>query len=126
MDLLAVVGALSSFAVYEELQWKVTYAEWYKPSSVAQLPRLYGAVIIVNLVVAGLTIIALGFKVSAARKNIAAKALANGDKDAEIRFNVPKMQAEGFSAEATLFNCIQRGHQQALETLPHFFCAVNV
>jgi hypothetical protein len=95
MDLLAVVGALSGFALYEDLQWKVTYAEWYKPSSVAQLPRLYGAVIIVNLVVAGLTIIALGFKVSAARKNIAAKALANGDKDAEIRFNVPKMQAEG-------------------------------
>jgi len=43
-----------------------------------------------------------------------------GDADAEARFSYPKLYAEGFSAEAKAFNCVQRGHQQALETYPVF------
>lgn len=33
---------------------------------------------------------------------------------------MPKLYAEGFSARAKKFNCVQRGHQQALETYPQF------
>ena len=48
------------------------------------------------------------------------QALKDGDADAEARFSYPKMYAEGFSEHATSFNCIQRGHQQALESYPMF------
>jgi len=95
MDLMVVVGALAGLACYEDLHWKKLYSSWYESSSATGFPRLYGAVIIVNLVIAGLTIIALGFKVSSARKNLTAEAKKNGDNEAELRFNVPKMQAEG-------------------------------
>jgi MAPEG family len=36
------------------------------------------------------------------------------------RFALPKLYAEGFSEEAKQFNCVQRGHQQALETYSQF------
>ena len=62
----------------------------------------------------------LGFKVSAARKLIKDKAEKNGDLDAEGRYSYPKMYAEGFSNEAKEFNCVQRSHQQALETYPQY------
>ena len=48
------------------------------------------------------------------------QALKDGDTDAEARFSYPKMYAEGFSEHATSFNCVQRGHQQALESYPMF------
>ena len=35
-------------------------------------------------------------------------------------FSYPKLYAEGFSKPARDFNCVQRGHQQALEMLPQF------
>eukprot|EP00755_Sulcionema_specki_P032318 Sspe_Gene.2178::Locus_718_Transcript_1_1_Confidence_1.000_Length_659::g.2178::m.2178/K00799/GST, gst; glutathione S-transferase len=38
----------------------------------------------------------------------------------QYKVDLPKMYAEGDSKDAKLFNCIQRGHQQALETYPQF------
>merc|ERR1740121_649073 len=44
--------------------------------------------------------------------------MKEGDTEAEKRFSYPKMYAEGFDKAANDFNCVQRGHQQALETYP--------
>jgi len=99
-------------------------------------------VILVNGVTSSFVVIGLGFMVgkvghscslALAEKTTAAqlktrqargacreKALKDGDADAEARFSYPKLYAEGFSEEAKNFNCVQRGHQQALETYTQF------
>jgi glutathione S-transferase len=51
------------------------------------------------------------------------QAIKDGDKDAEARYSYPKMYAEGFDEHSTAFNCVQRSHQQALETYPMFLAA---
>ncbi len=89
-------------------------------SVVSQLPRAYGAVILVNVILSSFLMIFLGVKVGKARTLFKEKAAKDGDKDAEARFSYPKMYAEGFSEQAKLFNCIQRGHQHALETYTQF------
>lgn len=87
---------------------------------VSFLPRAYGSVILVNVVGTSYLLVMLGFKVSAARTACKNKALKDDDADAEARFSYPKMYAEGFSKHAKDFNCVQRGHQQALETYTQF------
>lgn len=84
------------------------------------LPKAFCAVIVINLVVTSLFLQFLGVKVGAARTTYKEKALKDGDKDAEDRFSYPKLYAEGFSQHAKLFNCVQRGHQHALETYPQY------
>ena len=84
------------------------------------LPKAYGGVIAVNLVASTFTLISLGMRVGQARKKLAEQAKKDGDEHADERFGLPKMQAEGFSDLAKKFNCIQRGHQQALETYGSF------
>uniref|UniRef100_A0A7S4JHF1 Glutathione transferase n=1 Tax=Odontella aurita TaxID=265563 RepID=A0A7S4JHF1_9STRA len=85
------------------------------------LPKLYGGVIAVNVVYSTFTMLSLGFRVGKARREAIEKAKKDGnDPDAEARYSLPKMQAEGFSEDAKKFNCIQRGHQQALETYGSF------
>ena len=93
----------------------------YQISNVfSELPKAYGAVIIVNVILSSFLMIFLGIKVGKARTFFKEKAAKDGDKDAEARFSYPKMYAEGFSEEAKLFNCVQRGHQHALETYTQF------
>jgi len=77
-------------------------------------------VILVNGVTSSFVVIGLGFMVGKARGACREKALKDGDADAEARFSYPKLYAEGFSEEAKNFNCVQRGHQQALETYTQF------
>ena len=89
-------------------------------SVVPALPKAFGITIITNVVWTSVTLIILGTKVGQARSACKDKALKDGDKDAESRFSYPKLYAEGFSEIAQKFNCIQRGHQQALETYPSF------
>eukprot|EP01041_Mallomonas_annulata_P011219 gene11219-23449_t len=89
-------------------------------SRLPPLPRGYGAVIAINVIFSGFALISLGIKVTAARAEFKAKAIKDGDADAEERYSYPKMYAEGFSKNAKAFNCIQRSHQQGLETYPQF------
>merc|ERR1719324_1609525 len=81
------------------------------------VPRLYGAVVL-NTALSGFLLFVLGMKVGKARKDFIEKAKKDGDEHAEERFSYPKMYAEGFSQLSKEFNCVQRGHQQALETYP--------
>uniref|UniRef100_A0A7S1FAW8 Glutathione transferase n=1 Tax=Noctiluca scintillans TaxID=2966 RepID=A0A7S1FAW8_NOCSC len=81
------------------------------------VPRLYGFVLL-NAVASGFMMFFLGMKVGLSRKTFIEKAKEAGDEEAEERFSYPKVYAEGFSESAKHFNCVQRGHQQALETYP--------
>lgn len=105
----------------EELYIRPTLPALYSASSLLPfLPRAYAGVILVNGVGSAFTMITLGFKVAAARKKFIEKAKKDGDEDAEARYSYPKMYAEGFSENAKKFNCVQRGHQHALETYTTF------
>jgi glutathione S-transferase len=109
-------------AIYvEDVFFKSHFNLWYEPSTIASfLPKSYGIVIFMNIIVSTFLLQVLGVKVGAARTKYAEKAKKDGDADAETRFSLPKMYAEGFSQHAKEFNCIQRGHQQALETYTQF------
>lgn len=123
--IVPIAGALAA----EHFVLRDKFAQIYAASSAfpaLQLPRAYGAVILVNLVFSGLLLVYLGIKVGGARTSFKEKALKDGDKDAEARFSYPKMQAEGFSEHAKLFNCVQRGHQHALETYTQFIILSTV
>lgn len=70
------------------------------------LPAAFSAVVAVNVIGSTFTLMGLGFKVGKAR--------------AEHGIDYPTMYAEGKDQKAMLFNCVQRGHQQALETYTSF------
>ena len=114
--LLGTLPAATGLFFAEEVYLKTheLFAPFYQNN------RVYGAVILVNVVLSGLCITMLGFKVSAARKKYKEKAIKDGEKDAEARFSYPNLYCEGNTANAKFFNCAQRGHQQALETYPQF------
>jgi len=76
------------------------------------LPRAYGGVVLSCVVLSSFTLLALGMKVGKARK--------------ECGVELPEMYATGDLAkkpEGNKFNCVQRGHQQALETYPSFLAS---
>ena len=77
---------------------------WGGSAISSAIPKGYGAVILVNVIGASLALVTLSFKVSAARK--------------EYKVDLPAMYATGKDKKSVTFNCIQRGHQQALETFP--------
>ena len=119
--MLNVMGSTLGAIVFEERILKKYLEVLYAPSDkVTTVPKAYGLVIAINVIAGGYAILHLGFKVGKARETYKAKAIEEGDKEAEERFSLPKLYAEGFSENAKLFNCVQRGHQQALETLPQF------
>lgn len=70
------------------------------------LPRAYGLVVLSNVVATTFALIALSMKVGAARK--------------KYEVPLPQMYATGKSESDVKFNCVQRGHQQALETYTSF------
>ena len=80
----------------------------------------YGGVILINVVASSFMMLYLSFIPGGARKKYMEAAKKKGDRDAEARFSLPKLYAEGFSQEAKEFNCCQRAHQQALETYANF------
>mmetsp|Transcript_11030 Transcript_11030/g.32665 ORF Transcript_11030/g.32665 Transcript_11030/m.32665 type:complete len:181 (+) Transcript_11030:92-634(+) len=72
----------------------------------AGIPGAFGCVIAVNCVASTFTLLGLSFKVGMARS--------------EANVQYPTMYATGTDAKSIKFNCVQRGHQQALETYTSF------
>ena len=62
--------------------------------------KLFGAVIVVNVVASSCMMLYLSFIPGMARKKFTEKAKKSGDEHADERFAVPKLYAEGFSQEA--------------------------
>jgi len=119
--ILKTIVPIGGLLYVEEVFLKDRLANLYGASAAFPfLPKAFGYVVAVNLISSGFLLVYLGTKVGGARNNFKEKALKDGDKDAEARYSYPKMQAEGFSEHAKLFNCVQRGHQQALETYTQF------
>ena len=83
-------------------------------------PRAFGLVLIVNVFLTGFFMIGLGMKVGKSRSLFREKAKKDGEKDAEARYSLPNMYVDGNTPNSKKFNCVQRGHQQALETYPQF------
>lgn len=75
---------------------------WGGSEMAPSIPKAYGFVILVNVIGASFMLVTLSFKVGAARK--------------EYKIDLPTMYATGKDKKSVTFNCIQRGHQQALET----------
>lgn len=122
MDLI-VKGILPALGLVasEEFFIRPTFAPIYGFSNLVPfLPRAYAGVVLVNVIGSSLALVVLGGKVAGARKQFIEKAKKDGDAEAEARFSYPKLYAEGFSDSAKKFNCVQRGHQQALETYTQF------
>ena len=113
-------GAFIGLMVAEEL-----YLPSYEPISAMYedatlkgftgIPKVYGAVILMIAYSSYIVFWKLGSAVGQARSRFQEAAKKEGKED-ERNFKVPKLYAEGFSDLAEKFNCIQRGHQQALET----------
>eukprot|EP01035_Chromulina_nebulosa_P018630 gene18630-24365_t len=115
--LLQVGGPIIGSIALERV-WLRGQCPWLYSGSL--VPKAYSGVIAVNVVTSSVVVIMLGFKVSAARSKYRELAKEKGDVDAEERYSYPKMYAEGFTEEAKQFNCVQRGHQQILETYSQF------
>ena len=102
----------------EEKILRANMADLYeKANGSVALPRMYGLVMASTAGVA-IMLVGLGMKVGKARTRAIEKAKKDGDEQAEQRFSYPNMYAEGMSEVAREFNCIQRGHQNALESVP--------
>ena len=48
------------------------------------------------------------------------QALKDGEDNAEARYSLPNLYVEGCTENAKRFNCIQRGHQHALESYTQY------
>ena len=59
-----------------------------------------------------------GFSVGYARTKYMELARKDGEKDVDNRYALPNLYVDGNSIHARAFNCVQRSHQQAFETLP--------
>jgi hypothetical protein len=68
----------------------------------------------------------LGFSVGGKRKTFKELAKKDGEKMVEERYSLPNLYVEGNTKWAKAFNCVQRSHQQQLETLPQFFFCLAV
>ena len=122
-----MVGGIAGVSVL--LQWiehavclKVFPALYAKSEFCSGVPRAFGFVILSNIILPTLLLGYLGCQVSKARdpfKELAKK--EGGDAD-EVLFSYPNMYVPGNSETANKFNAIQRGHQQALETIAQFMC----
>ena len=85
---------------------------FFPENSAMTIQPLFGLVILSNFVGSAVLLVALGMRVGAAREKY-------GVKLPEM-YSAEKGSNGELTDNARLFNCVQRGHHQALETYPHF------
>ena len=94
----------------------------HESSPYLNLPRGYGLVTFV-LSMTYFWMVFYGFAVvGRARSKYRTLAVKDGEKDAEVQYSFPNLYVttSGSSPHATAFNCVQRSHQQIMETLPGY------
>ena len=92
----------------------------HEPSSVSGISRGYALVLAINIMI-GLWVILVGMSVGGKRKSFMSKAKKDGEENVEERYSLPNLYVSGGTKHSRAFNCVQRAHQQILETLPQFF-----
>jgi len=102
---------------------KTTLMEPSLPLAASFLPCGYGLVIMV-VSITHLWVLMVGMSVGSARSKYSSLAEKDGEKNVPERYELPNLYAQGTSKHALAFNCVQRSHQQILETLPGYFCTV--
>lgn len=98
-----------------------------EPSSVGP-PRAFGFVV-ATLTVTFIWLLTVGMTVGAARSKYKELASKDGEKDVELRYSLPNLYVDGTSKNARAFNCVQRSHQQILESLTMYVftaCAAGI
>jgi hypothetical protein len=98
-----------------------------EPSSVGT-PRAFGFVV-ATLTVTFMWLLTHSMTVGAARNKYKELASKDGEKDVELRYSLPNLYVDGRSKHARAFNCVQRSHQQILETLTMYVfvaCAAGI
>ena len=122
-----MIGGIASATIV--LQWiehaviaKFVPLLYAKSEYCSVVPRSYGFVLLFNIVIPTLVLGYLGCKVSKAREQFKEQAKKDGGEADEALFAYPNMYVPGNSETANKFNSIQRGHQQALETIAQFMC----
>lgn len=102
-----------------------TITETPLPLAASYLPCGYGLVIMV-VTVTYLWTVTVGMSVGDARKKYSALAEKDGEKDVADRYQLPNLYAQGTSKNVRAFNCVQRSHQNLLETLPGYLLTVLI
>lgn len=91
-------------------------------------PRAFGFVVAI-LSCTCMWLLAHGLTVGPARTKYKELASKDGEKDTELRYALPNLYVDGTSKHARAFNCIQRSHQQVMETMPMYIftaCAAGL
>jgi hypothetical protein len=91
-------------------------------------PRAFGCVV-ATLTVTFMWLLTHSMAVGDARTKYKTLASKDGEKDVELRYSLPNLYVDGTSKNAKAFNCVQRSHQQILETLTMYVftaCAAGI
>lgn len=95
------------------------------PTAASFLPCGYGLVILV-VTVTYMWVVIVGMSIGEARFLYSAQAQKDGEKNVVERYQLPNLYAQGTSKNVRAFNCVQRSHQQILESLPGYFLTVLI
>lgn len=95
------------------------------PMVASFLPAGYGLVIVV-LTITYLWLTVVGMTVGESRAKYIALAEKDGEKNVAERYEIPNLYAQGTSKHVQAFNCVQRSHQQILETFPGYVFTVLI
>jgi hypothetical protein len=121
------IAASAGFIFLEATHGRAVMPFFYSASSLlgGAVPRAVGVPLLLTCL-ACFWLTLHGFTVGSLRTKYMELARKDGEKDVDARYSLPNLYVDGLSKHARAFNCAQRSHQQAFETLPQllFFTLV--